>query len=75
MSHALASAQIALLSTQPSLPVAARAFVTAAVIVTTWDMRRRTRKALLKLDHHDLYDIGLTRQQALAEAAKPFWRT
>lgn len=74
MSHALANAQIALLSTQPSLPVAARVFVTAAVVVTKWDMRQRTRKALLKLDHYELNDIGLTRTQALREAAKPFWQ-
>ena len=75
MSHALYPAQIALLSTQDTLPVAARWFVSAAVVVTKWDIRRRTRKALLRLDHHELYDIGLTRSQALREAAKPFWQS
>ena len=36
--------------------------------------RSRQRQALAQLDDHDLKDIGMTRQQANAEAAKPFWR-
>ncbi|NOJ38062.1 DUF1127 domain-containing protein [Bradyrhizobium australiense] len=38
--------------------------------------RRRLRGALRELaeDKHLLADIGLTREQALEEAAKPFWR-
>jgi uncharacterized protein YjiS (DUF1127 family) len=38
--------------------------------------RHRQRAALRELadDPHFLKDIGLTRQQALDEAAKPFWR-
>jgi len=37
--------------------------------------RHRQRAALRELadDPHLLKDIGLTRQQALDEAAKPFW--
>jgi uncharacterized protein YjiS (DUF1127 family) len=34
----------------------------------------RQRQALAQLDDHDLKDIGMTRQQANAEAAKPFWK-
>lgn len=74
MSHALHAAQIALLSAQDTLPVSARWLVTAAVTVTKWDMRRRTRKALMNLDHYQLHDIGLTRSQAVEEAGKPFWQ-
>jgi uncharacterized protein YjiS (DUF1127 family) len=39
--------------------------------------RRRQRAALRELadDPHLLTDIGVTRQQALDEAAKPFWRS
>jgi len=74
MSHALHTAHIALLSTQDTLPVTAGWLVVAAVMVTKWDMRRKTRKALLKLDHYQLHDIGLTRSQALEESAKPFWQ-
>jgi len=41
-----------------------------------WAARRRLRVALRELaeDKHLLADIGLTREQALEEAAKPFWR-
>ena len=36
--------------------------------------RLRTRKALLALTPDQLKDIGLTREQALEEGLKPFWR-
>jgi uncharacterized protein YjiS (DUF1127 family) len=36
--------------------------------------RSRQRGALAELDDHLLEDIGITRQQASAEAAKPFWK-
>jgi uncharacterized protein YjiS (DUF1127 family) len=38
--------------------------------------RQRQRQALRELadDQHRLNDLGLTRQQALEEADKPFWR-
>jgi uncharacterized protein YjiS (DUF1127 family) len=41
-----------------------------------WSERRRQRIALRELadDQHVLNDLGLTREQALDEAAKPFWR-
>ena len=41
-----------------------------------WAERRRQRAALRELaeDTHLLDDLGLTREQALREAAKPFWR-
>ena len=38
--------------------------------------RRRQREALRAIadDPHLLWDLGLTRRQALDEADKPFWR-
>jgi uncharacterized protein YjiS (DUF1127 family) len=42
-----------------------------------WDrfwMRLHTRRALLELDARLLRDVGLTREQALEEALKPFWK-
>jgi uncharacterized protein YjiS (DUF1127 family) len=41
-----------------------------------WAARRAQRRALGELaeQSHLLADIGLTRAQALDEAAKPFWR-
>lgn len=40
-----------------------------------WSARRlyRERQALLALDQHLLDDIGLTRPDVLAEAARPVW--
>jgi uncharacterized protein YjiS (DUF1127 family) len=36
--------------------------------------RSRQRQALAKLDDRLLEDIGVTRQQAIAEAGKPSWK-
>jgi uncharacterized protein YjiS (DUF1127 family) len=36
--------------------------------------RSREQQALAQLDDDALKDIGVTRQQAIAEAAKPFWK-
>ena len=36
--------------------------------------RSRQRQALSELDDHFLKDIGKTRQEAMTEASKPFWR-
>lgn len=33
----------------------------------------RQRRALARLDDHALQDIGITREDALAEAKRPFW--
>ena len=45
-------------------------------IPSLWMARRRQRDALVDLaeDKRLLADIGLTREQALREAGKPFWR-
>ena len=44
--------------------------------IQLWTARRTQRAALGELldTEHLLADIGLTREQALREAAKPFWR-
>ena len=44
------------------------------VLVTRYD-RARQRRSLLELSDHMLRDIGVSRAEALGEAAKPFWRT
>ncbi|WP_028693187.1 DUF1127 domain-containing protein [Pseudomonas cremoricolorata] len=36
--------------------------------------RWRTRRALLALSDQHLRDIGLSREQAIAEGSKPFWK-
>ncbi|MBV6285602.1 DUF1127 domain-containing protein [Pseudomonas aegrilactucae] len=37
--------------------------------------RRRSRQQLLALDADQLRDIGLTREQAIEEGGRPFWRS
>ncbi len=56
------------------LPLLARLALNFAEIVTLWDMKRRTRKALARLDDHLLQDIGIERDAALTEARRPFWQ-
>ncbi len=45
-----------------------------AEIGLTWLDRARQRRQLCELSDHMLRDIGLTRADAWAEYAKPFWR-
>lgn len=39
-----------------------------------WQRNSRSRRELLSLNAYQLKDIGLTRADALQEAAKPFWK-
>jgi uncharacterized protein YjiS (DUF1127 family) len=39
-----------------------------------WRQRTADRRHLSELEDHVLADFGLTRQQVMEEAAKPFWR-
>jgi uncharacterized protein YjiS (DUF1127 family) len=45
-----------------------------AEIGLRWIDRASQRRQLAELSDHMLRDIGLTRADAWAEAAKPFWR-
>ena len=56
------------------LPVAARAALSFAAMVTEWDKRVRTRRALSKLSKSQLKDIGLTVDEARLEARKRMWQ-
>ena len=74
MTHALTlSTETLGILNQRGLSVLALLAVNFAVCVTKWATRRRTRIALSKLDAHLLVDVGLTREQANAEAARVFW--
>jgi len=44
-------------------------------LLKLWRERIRYRHDLEMLDDHMLRDIGLSRETALREAQKPFWRT
>ena len=42
-------------------------------LFSLYQHRARTRQALLQLNSSQLEDIGLTREQAIDEASRPFW--
>jgi uncharacterized protein YjiS (DUF1127 family) len=71
------------LTLRPARPaVRLNQFIWGTVLAARWRAlrrrwaRRRQREALRELadDPHLLRDLGLTRQQALEEADRPFWR-
>ena len=49
-------------------------FVNLFTVVSTWHERAHQRRQLLDLDDRLLEDIGISREEALAKAARPFWR-
>ncbi|WP_118132530.1 DUF1127 domain-containing protein [Oceanicella sp. SM1341] len=70
----LQSSELLVLDRQTRLPALADVLVRFARLTLIWSHRARTRRALSQLDTARLADIGLTREMALDEAAKPFWR-
>ncbi|MBE1292425.1 MAG: DUF1127 domain-containing protein [Shimia sp.] len=56
------------------LPVAARAALSFAAVVTEWDKRTRTRRALARLSKTQLEDVGLSLHDARTEARKKMWQ-
>ena len=40
-----------------------------------WLRRARSRRMLAQMDDRMLHDIGITRDAALSEHEKPFWRS
>lgn len=71
--HAIRRGRLSYLESQGPLPAAADLALRAAVIVTRWTQRARTRSALKRLERHRLKDIGKTPHEAWREAARPFW--
>jgi uncharacterized protein YjiS (DUF1127 family) len=58
---------------EPSVSIADKVLA----LLRVWHRRSQQRAALADLaeqNNHLLADIGLTHQQALCEAAKPFWQ-
>jgi uncharacterized protein YjiS (DUF1127 family) len=58
---------------EPIPPVAQVAFAISMTIMT-WELRHRTRKALRKLEEHELNDVGIERVAACTEANRWFWQ-
>jgi len=63
---------------EPAVLPAIRTPALSACVSTVgaWILRSIERRALRELaeDRRQLSDVGLTREQVLREAAKPFWR-
>lgn len=55
----------------PSRPAAQAESLFSAFVI--WRSRRRTRRALARLDAHLLADIGMSKEDMQQEALKPFW--
>ena len=61
------------LSNRP-LPPLSRVALSVVLTLVRWDLRRRTRRDLSRLEPHLLQDIGIDVGPAQMEADKPFWR-
>ena len=57
-----------------SVPSPAQALDALLGLLALWQRRSDERRQLASMSAARLADIGITRDQALAEAAKPFWR-
>jgi uncharacterized protein YjiS (DUF1127 family) len=57
------------------LPPLSRLVLSIALTLVTWELRRRTRLDLLRLDAHLLNDVGIDQHLLEAEIDKPFWRS
>jgi uncharacterized protein YjiS (DUF1127 family) len=53
---------------------ARHALVRVVEALLAWHDRARERRALMELSDQMLHDIGISRAEALSEAAKPSWR-
>lgn len=65
------------LPTAPKLDLAHRVLGTVRAFFATlcmWQQRVEMRARMARLDARTLDDIGLTREQVMAEAEKPFWK-
>jgi len=51
-----------------------RALGAAVDRIYLWQERAAQRAHLASLDDHRLKDLGISRAEAVQEAAKPFWR-
>lgn len=67
------SRQLGYLAARPMSPVT-NAALTVVVAFAKWEDRHRTRKALKQLSNEQLRDIGLSREEALDQARRPFWQ-
>jgi len=65
---------VAFATAHPRLEGVPNPIRTVTELVAAWRTRHAWRLDLRRLDDHMLQDIGLSRADAEAEIAKPFWR-
>ncbi|WP_299922387.1 DUF1127 domain-containing protein [uncultured Pelagimonas sp.] len=65
---------LAYLDAARNVPTLAGFAITAAVLLTKWSIRQRTRTALYHLSDDQLRDIGVSLDQAKTEAQRHFWQ-
>lgn len=65
---------LAQLSARTTLPLVSQGAIGLAYLVLLWSQRQRTRRDLRDLSDHLLRDVGLSREDALRESRKTFWR-
>jgi uncharacterized protein YjiS (DUF1127 family) len=47
---------------------------TLGALIRLWHFRWQSRRQLERMEDRELADIGITREDAAAEARKPFWK-
>jgi uncharacterized protein YjiS (DUF1127 family) len=57
-----------------TIPLLAGIALRVAYQTAVWNNRFTTRKALARLDHAGLSDVGMSLEQRAKELRKPFWR-
>ncbi|QQA44619.1 DUF1127 domain-containing protein [Pelagovum pacificum] len=62
------------LPAQSGLPPMTAVLYKLTVVAMAWEVRRKTRRDLKRLNDDQLRDIGLTRFEAESESNEPFWR-
>lgn len=73
-SQQLVAQNLKYLTNSRHVPLGAVLAVQAAVILSKWATRRRTRLALSQLSDAQLEDVGLTPAEASREARRAFWQ-
>jgi uncharacterized protein YjiS (DUF1127 family) len=53
---------------------ARRCWIFGKALIVEWRGRSRSRRELIALSDHELWDVGMTRGTAGLEGSKPFWR-
>lgn len=62
------------LQSRKAIPPMGLVALRIAVMVTKWDQRAKTRRALNRLSDSDLRDVGISRGEAYTESRRPFWQ-